>query len=80
MSKANPTHSTLLPEVTSKAPRIEEEDNESVETLTEKLSAAILNSSAKDELVKQHAKVTEEAVSGLNFFWLSFCSLAFNFN
>ncbi|ONI14465.1 hypothetical protein PRUPE_4G281900 [Prunus persica] len=62
--QANPTHTTLLPEVTSKAPRNEEEDNESVETLTEKLSAALLNSSAKDDLVKQHAKVAEEAVSG----------------
>ncbi|KAH0987896.1 hypothetical protein GBA52_015073 [Prunus armeniaca] len=62
--QANPTHTTLLPEVTSKAPRNEEEDNESVETLTEKLSAALRNSSAKDDLVKQHAKVAEEAVSG----------------
>lgn len=67
MSKANPTHTTLLPEVTSKAPRNEEEDNESVETLTNKLSAALLSSSAKDDFVKQHAKVAEEAVSGLNF-------------
>jgi len=36
-----------------------------VKTLTEKLSAALLNISAKDDLVKQHAKVAEEAVSGI---------------
>ncbi|XP_020111770.1 filament-like plant protein 3 isoform X2 [Ananas comosus] len=37
---------------------------ETVKTLTEKLSAALLSISAKEELVKQHAKVAEEAVSG----------------
>ncbi|QCE15166.1 filament-like plant protein 3 isoform X2 [Vigna unguiculata] len=35
-----------------------------VKTLTEKLSAALLSSSAQEDLVKQHAKVAEEAVSG----------------
>ncbi|XP_068659681.1 filament-like plant protein [Aristolochia californica] len=33
-------------------------------TLTEKLSAALLNIRAKEDLVKQHAKVAEEAVTG----------------
>lgn len=35
--------------------------------LTEKLSAALRNISAKEDLVKQHAKVAEEAVSGAYF-------------
>lgn len=35
-----------------------------VKGLTEKLSAALLEVEAKDDLIKQHAKVTEEAISG----------------
>ncbi|XP_042488642.1 filament-like plant protein isoform X2 [Macadamia integrifolia] len=35
-----------------------------VKSLKEKLSAALLNINAKEDLVKQHAKVAEEAVSG----------------
>lgn len=58
------THSSQSPEVTSKAPPLDEEVNDSVKTLSEKLSAALLNVSAKEDLVKQHAKVAEEAVSG----------------
>ncbi|KAL6219724.1 hypothetical protein ACLB2K_007483 [Fragaria x ananassa] len=58
------THNIQSPEVTSKALHSNEELNDSFETLREKLSAALLSSSAKDELVKQHAKVAEEAVSG----------------
>ncbi|KAM0939958.1 putative filament-like plant protein [Dioscorea sansibarensis] len=50
------------PDVSSKTDNIEV--NETVKSLTEKLSAALSNISAKEELVKQHAKVTEEAVSG----------------
>lgn len=61
------TQSSQSPEVTSKAPCNDDKVSESIETLKEKLSAALLNSSAKDELVKQHAKVAEEAVSGFNF-------------
>ena len=34
-------------------------------TLTGKLSAALLDISAKEDLVKQNAKVAEEAVSGI---------------
>lgn len=42
-----------------------DEEVSDVKTLTEKLSAALLNSSAQEDLVKQHAKVAEEAVSGI---------------
>ncbi|KAL6992989.1 hypothetical protein U1Q18_011104 [Sarracenia purpurea var. burkii] len=59
---SNPhTHS---PEVTSKSIPTDEELNDSAKTLTEKLSAALVNIRAKENLVKQHAKVAEEAVSG----------------
>uniref|UniRef100_A0A803LK39 Uncharacterized protein n=2 Tax=Chenopodium quinoa TaxID=63459 RepID=A0A803LK39_CHEQI len=40
------------------------EDKDSFKLLTEKLSAALVNVSHKDELVKQHSKVAEEAVAG----------------
>ncbi|KAJ6419379.1 hypothetical protein OIU84_029481 [Salix udensis] len=49
---------------TSKAILNDEDLSDNVRTLTEKLSASLLNISAKEELVKQHAKVAEEAVSG----------------
>ncbi|XP_024028018.1 filament-like plant protein isoform X2 [Morus notabilis] len=41
-----------------------EDVNNSMKCLTEKLSAALVNVSAKEDLVKQHAKVAEEAVAG----------------
>ncbi|XP_010911870.2 uncharacterized protein [Elaeis guineensis] len=50
------------PEVSSKTAG--GEVNETVKSLTEKLSAALLNISAKEDLVQQHAKVAEEAVLG----------------
>ncbi|XP_051139546.1 filament-like plant protein [Andrographis paniculata] len=53
------THS---PEVTSKGD--DQELDESLKTLSEKLSEALENLRAKEELVNQHAKVAEEAVSG----------------
>ncbi|KAJ6378074.1 hypothetical protein OIU78_028329 [Salix suchowensis] len=59
-----PIHNPQSPEVTSKAVLNDEDLSDNVRTLTEKLSAALLNISAKEELVKQHAKVAEEAVSG----------------
>ncbi|KAK2656377.1 hypothetical protein Ddye_009429 [Dipteronia dyeriana] len=62
--QAYPTHSSQSPEVTSKAVTADEEASDNVKTLAEKLSAALLNISAKEDLVKQHAKVAEEAVSG----------------
>ncbi|KAK6938407.1 Filament-like plant protein [Dillenia turbinata] len=70
--KASPTHGTRSPEingiqspeVTSKAIISGEEVDDAVKILREKLSAALLNVSAKEDLVKQHAKVAEEAVAG----------------
>ncbi|KAJ8630946.1 hypothetical protein MRB53_024269 [Persea americana] len=60
-SRASPNH-TRSPEVSSNLAGSEAQDT--VKSLTEKLSAALSNISAKDALVKQHAKVAEEAVSG----------------
>ncbi|OWM69415.1 filament-like plant protein 3 [Punica granatum] len=57
-------HSSQSLEVTSKVVVAEEDVNDRVETLSERLSAALLNINAKEELVKQHAKVAEEAVTG----------------
>ncbi|XP_062094349.1 filament-like plant protein 3 [Humulus lupulus] len=62
--QAYASHSTQSPEVTSKATLNDEDTTESVKTLSDKLSAALLKISAKEDLVKQHAKVAEEAVSG----------------
>ncbi|CAA6667683.1 unnamed protein product [Spirodela intermedia] len=39
-------------------------DDDTVKILTDKLSAALRKVRAKDDLVKQHAKVAEEAISG----------------
>lgn len=38
--------------------------NDGLKNLSEKLSAALVNVSAKEDLVKQHAKVAEEAIAG----------------
>ncbi|KAK7282239.1 hypothetical protein RIF29_10868 [Crotalaria pallida] len=57
-----PAETTPSPEVTSKAAPDEEVTD--VKTLTERLSAALLDIRAKEDLVKEHAKVAEEAVSG----------------
>ncbi|XP_057416646.1 filament-like plant protein 3 [Lotus japonicus] len=54
---------TQSPEVTSKA-ALNEEEVTDVKILTDKLAAALLNISAKEDLVNQHSKVAEEAVSG----------------
>lgn len=72
--KGSPDHNAHSPEVSSKAvastenidesPLKSEEINNNVKSLTEKLSAALVNVSAKEDLVKQHAKVAEEAVAG----------------
>ncbi|GFP90627.1 filament-like plant protein 3 [Phtheirospermum japonicum] len=56
-------HNAQSPEVTSKAVQSDEHDD-TVKTLSEKLSEALINIRAKDDLVKQHSKVAEEAVSG----------------
>ncbi|KVH99404.1 Protein of unknown function DUF869, plant, partial [Cynara cardunculus var. scolymus] len=55
---------TQSPEVTSKISSQNSEVNDSFKSLTEKLSAALVNVGAKEDLVKQHAKVAEEAVAG----------------
>ncbi|XP_071695984.1 filament-like plant protein [Rutidosis leptorrhynchoides] len=52
------------PEITSRASTPNSEVNDSYKSLTEKLSAALVNVGAKEDLVKQHAKVAEEAVAG----------------
>lgn len=57
-------HNTQSPEVTSKTAPGDEELNETVKTLSAKLSEALVNIREKEDLVKQHAKVAEEAVSG----------------
>ncbi|KAF5735511.1 Filament-like plant protein putative isoform 1 [Tripterygium wilfordii] len=61
--KASPNNSQS-PEVTSNLVAAGEDVNDNVRHLTEKLSAALVNVSAKDDLVKQHSKVAEEAVAG----------------
>ncbi|XP_030545205.1 filament-like plant protein 1 isoform X2 [Rhodamnia argentea] len=63
-SKASPSHDSHSPAVTSRAGMAENNVNEVVRGLAEKLSAALVNVSAKEDLVKQHAKVAEEAVAG----------------
>ena len=65
LAKVYTIHNPQSPEVTSKSVLTDEDHSDNVRTLTEKLSAALLNISAKEELVKQHAKVAEEAVSGI---------------
>ncbi|PIA47403.1 hypothetical protein AQUCO_01400222v1 [Aquilegia coerulea] len=63
-SRGSPSHNAQSPEVTSKAAATNEESNDNLKSLREKLSAALINISAKEDLVKQHSKVAEEAVSG----------------
>ncbi|KAE9610210.1 putative filament-like plant protein [Lupinus albus] len=58
-----PTQAALSPEVTSKV-GLNEEPVTDVKILTDKLAAAIRNISAKEDTVKQHSKVAEEAVTG----------------
>lgn len=60
-NNASPNHSQS-PEVSSKSSG--PEVNATIKSLTEKLSAALLNISAKEDTVKQHMKVAEEAVAG----------------
>lgn len=43
---------------------VDDEVNETVKTLTDKLTAALVNVAAKESLVEQHARVAEEAVAG----------------
>ncbi|XP_050363282.1 filament-like plant protein 3 isoform X2 [Argentina anserina] len=57
-------HDSQSPEVTSKGVSGSGDVNDSLKNLTERLSAALVNVSAKEDLVKQHSKVAEEAVAG----------------
>lgn len=60
---SSPQHGQLpLPEVLTNVGDADMQD--SVKSLSEKLSAALLTISAKEDLVKQHAKVAEDAVAG----------------
>ncbi|KAG5041328.1 hypothetical protein JHK82_013437 [Glycine max] len=67
-----PTQAGFSPEVTSKAapneevstPKKSKEEDTDVKIITDKLATALLTISAKEDLVKQHSKVAEEAVSG----------------
>lgn len=52
-------------EIGSKSDPRQSEHNNDVKTLSEKLEEALANINAKEELVKQHVKVAEEAVSGI---------------
>ncbi|KAF1002862.1 filament-like plant protein [Apium graveolens] len=52
------------PEVTTKFAVPNGEVNDGIKILTEKLSAALVNVGAKEDLVKQHANVAEEAIAG----------------
>ncbi|XP_073141290.1 filament-like plant protein [Henckelia pumila] len=64
-SRESPSTGTESPEVTSKSILLVDDDvKETVKNLTEKLAAALVNISAKEDLVQQHAKVAEEAVAG----------------
>ena len=66
---SSPQHGELpLPEVFTSVGDADMQD--SVKSLSEKLSAALLTISAKEDLVKQHAKVAEDAVAGIVFFML----------
>lgn len=71
-SRASPVSSSpnnaQSPEVTSKI--VNREVHETVKSLNEKLSAALSSISAKEDLVKQHAKVAEEAVAGISIIFI----------
>ncbi|KAL6656580.1 hypothetical protein ACP70R_004360 [Stipagrostis hirtigluma subsp. patula] len=60
-TKSSPK-STQSPEISSK--ELEDDNNLKVKVLSERLSSAVLDIRAKDDLVKQHSKVAEEAVLG----------------
>lgn len=67
--RESPSTGTQSPEVTSKSTLVvNDEVKETVKNLTEKLSAALVNISAKEDLVQQHGKVAEEAVAGNDIF------------
>ncbi|XP_062186786.1 filament-like plant protein isoform X2 [Phragmites australis] len=60
-AKSSPK-STQSPEISSK--ELEDDNSVKVKVLSERLSSVVLDIRAKDDLVKQHSKVAEEAVLG----------------
>ncbi|CAL5083139.1 unnamed protein product [Urochloa decumbens] len=60
-AKSSPK-STESPEISSK--ELEDDSNVKVKVLSERLSSVVQDIRAKDDLVKQHSKVAEEAVLG----------------
>ncbi|CAN6168214.1 unnamed protein product [Urochloa humidicola] len=60
-AKSSPK-STESPEISSK--ELEDDSNVKVKVLSERLSSVVKDIRAKDDLVKQHSKVAEEAVLG----------------
>ncbi|KAG2645549.1 hypothetical protein PVAP13_2KG431300 [Panicum virgatum] len=60
-AKSSP-NSTRSPEISSK--EFEDDSNVKVKVLSERLSSVVQDIRAKDDLVKQHSKVAEEAVLG----------------
>ncbi|TKW34901.1 hypothetical protein SEVIR_2G336900v4 [Setaria viridis] len=60
-AKSSPK-STQSPEISSK--ELEDDSNVKVKVLSERLSSVVQDIRAKDDLVKQHSKVAEEAVLG----------------
>ncbi|XP_075479768.1 filament-like plant protein [Primulina tabacum] len=63
--RESPSTGTQSPEVTTKSTLfVDDQGKDTVKNLTEKLSAALVNIRAKEDLVQQHAKVAEEAVAG----------------
>ncbi|KAG6525629.1 hypothetical protein ZIOFF_015591 [Zingiber officinale] len=62
ISSVNSPNNAHSPEVSLKD--VNHEVEETIQILNEKLSAALLNINAKEELVKQHGRLAEEAVLG----------------
>ncbi|GMJ02423.1 hypothetical protein HRI_003911600 [Hibiscus trionum] len=60
-SKASADNNTQSSDASSKA---SSDNDDGIKSLTEKLSAALVNVSAKEDLVKQHSQVAEEAIAG----------------
>ncbi|XP_073065438.1 filament-like plant protein 3 [Primulina eburnea] len=57
-------HNTQSPEVTSRAVFSDEKIDDNLKTVSENLSEALLDIPSEEDLVAEHARVAEEAVSG----------------
>lgn len=58
-------HNTQSPEVTSRAVLSDEQIYDNLKIVSENLSEALLDIPSKEDLVEEHARVAEEAVSGI---------------